>query len=229
RTVWGVVWSCLSTIFLCTWVAVHPNVAFRPEKRDAGWFETWIRDRLHDFFTYKLLLFSWPLLVPEYILSWAVRQYVRADQIQKQGNFSSRNISRIPTKSLVPGWTKSHGFFVLMGGFHLFRLPPDAPSIPLPLKGTSSIYLSTCLEIITPTKAKLKDEGKIDSLTNLIVLVQTSWFFIQCIARGIQSLPLTELEVVTLAYAMLNLFIYTFWWDKPRNLECPIRVYKAST
>ncbi|KIM25442.1 hypothetical protein M408DRAFT_74265, partial [Serendipita vermifera MAFF 305830] len=137
RTVWGVVWSCLSTIFLCTWVAVHPNVAFRPEKRDAGWFETWIRDRLHDFFTYKLLLFSWPLLVPEYILSWAVRQYVRADQIQKQGNFSSRNISRIPTKSLVPGWTKSHGFFVLMGGFHLFRLPPDAPSIPLPLKSSS--------------------------------------------------------------------------------------------
>ncbi|KIM19809.1 hypothetical protein M408DRAFT_334251 [Serendipita vermifera MAFF 305830] len=28
---------------------------------------------------------------------------------------------------------------------------------------------------------------------------------------------------------MLNFFIYIFWWDKPRNVECPIRVYKTST
>lgn len=61
------------------------------------------------------------------------------------------------------------------------------------------------------------------------MLAQTLWFVIQCIARGTQRLPLTELEVVTLAYAMLNFFIYGFWWDKPRNVECPIRLYKAST
>ncbi|KIM25421.1 hypothetical protein M408DRAFT_48689, partial [Serendipita vermifera MAFF 305830] len=234
RTIWSVVWSCLSTIFLCTWVAIHPNVAFRPEKRNASWFETWIRDPLHDFFTYKLVLFFWALLVPEYILAWSVRQYIRAGQIQKQ----------------VPGWTRTHGFFMIMGGFHLFRLPPDAPCIPLPLKSSSpsdfvipSGYHSreeevpVCplemsdlpvdvLEFITPTKAELKDKGKSDGLTKLIILVQTSWFIIQCIARGTQGLPLTELEVITLAYAMLNFFIYMFWWDKPRNVECPIRVYK---
>ncbi|KIM19357.1 hypothetical protein M408DRAFT_83615, partial [Serendipita vermifera MAFF 305830] len=61
------------------------------------------------------------------------------------------------------------------------------------------------------------------------VLVQTMWFVIQCIVRGTQHLPLTELEVVTLAYTMLNFFIYVFWWDKSRNVECPIRVYKTST
>ncbi|KIM25422.1 hypothetical protein M408DRAFT_210645 [Serendipita vermifera MAFF 305830] len=140
---------------------------------------------------------------------------------------------------------------MLMGGFHLFRLPPDAPCIPLPLKSSSpsdfiipSGYHSreeevpVCplemsdlpvdvLEFITPTEAELKDKGKSDGLTKLIILVQTSWFIIQCIARGTQSLPLTELEVVTLAYAMLNFFIYMFWWNKPRNVECPIRVYKT--
>jgi hypothetical protein len=57
------------------------------------------------------------------------------------------------------------------------------------------------------------------------VLLQTSWFIIQCIARGIKHLPLTELEIVTLAYTMLNLFVYIFWWDKPRDVGCPIRVY----
>jgi hypothetical protein len=28
---------------------------------------------------------------------------------------------------------------------------------------------------------------------------------------------------------MLNFFIYIFWWNKPRNVGCPIRVYKTST
>jgi hypothetical protein len=54
------------------------------------------------------------------------------------------------------------------------------------------------------------------------------WFVAQCIARGANNLPLAELEVVTLAYATMNMFIYYFWWDKPKDVECPVRVYMAS-
>ncbi|KIM20968.1 hypothetical protein M408DRAFT_117968 [Serendipita vermifera MAFF 305830] len=112
RSIWSIVWSCLSTIFLCTWVAVHPNVHFRLEKRNQSWPEKWLWDPLHDFITYKLVLFLWALLVPECILAWAVRQYIQAGVISKK----------------VPEWTRTHGFFLIMGGFHLFRLPVDAPS-----------------------------------------------------------------------------------------------------
>ncbi|KIM24398.1 hypothetical protein M408DRAFT_75968 [Serendipita vermifera MAFF 305830] len=237
RSLANVVWSCLSTILLCTWVAVHPNVHFRAEKHNQGWFKKWLWDPLHEAFTYKLPLFLWALLVPEYILAWAVRQYLQAGVISKQ----------------VPGWTRTHGHFMIMGGFHLFRLPADAPSVPIPLKSSklSAFSVSTghhsrrdevpvcplqftdvpvdILEILAPTETELKDRGKSDALTKIIVLFQTLWFVIQCIARGTQHLPLTELEVVTLAYAALNLFIYVFWWDKPQNVECPIRVYKTST
>ncbi|KIM22956.1 hypothetical protein M408DRAFT_49037, partial [Serendipita vermifera MAFF 305830] len=237
RTLTNIVWSCLSTIFLCTWVAVHPNVHFRAEKQDRCWFGKWLWDPLHELLTYKLPLFLWALLVPEYILAWAVRQYLQAGVISEK----------------VPGWTRTHGHFMIMGGFHLFRLPADAPSILLPLKSSesSNFVVSTgdhprgdevpvcplkfedvpvdILKIITPTETELKDRGKSDGLTKIIVLVQTLWFVIQCITRGSQRLPLTELEVVTLAYATLNFFIYVFWWDKPRSVECPIRVYKTST
>ncbi|KIM22219.1 hypothetical protein M408DRAFT_332995, partial [Serendipita vermifera MAFF 305830] len=237
RTLANIVWSCFSTIFLCTWVAIHPNVHFRAERQNPRWTETWLWDSLHELVTYKLPLFVWALLVPEYILSWAVRQYVQA------GAFSEK----------VPGWTRTHGHFMIMGGFHLFRLPADAPSIPLPLETSqpSNFVIPSgrhsrredvlvcplkfddfsvdILEIIAPTETELKDRGKSDGLTKIIVLFQTLWFVIQCIARGTQHLPLTELEVVTLAYATLNFFIYVFWWDKPRNVECPIRVYKTST
>jgi hypothetical protein len=142
---------------------------------------------------------------------------------------------------------------MLMGGFHLFRLPAETPSVPLahiasipsdfvtPLESSSREQeVPVCplqiddipvaiLAILGPTETELKDRGKSDGLTKLIVLVQTLWFVIQCLARGKQRLPLTELEVVTLAYTMLNLFIYIFWWDKPQNVGCPIRVYKTST
>jgi hypothetical protein len=47
---------------------------------------------------------------------------------------------------------------------------------------------------------------------------------IQCIARGVAHLPLSELEVVTLAYTIMNVGIYIAWWDKPRNVDRPIRV-----
>ncbi|KIM28243.1 hypothetical protein M408DRAFT_70043 [Serendipita vermifera MAFF 305830] len=237
RSIWSIVWSCLSTIFLCTWVAVHPNVHFRSEKRNQRWLEKWLWDPLHELITYKVPLFLWALLVPEYILAWAARQYVQAGVISKK----------------VPEWTRTHGFFMIMGGFHLFRLPADASFTPLPIESSESFIfvvptgrhlrrdeVPVCplkfedfsvetLEIIAPTEIELKDRGKSDALTKIIVLVQTLWFVIQCITRRTQHLPLTELEVVTLAYAVLNLFIYMFWWDKPMNVECPIRAYKTWT
>ncbi len=85
RTIWNITWSCLTTIFLCTWVAIHPNIAFRTEKDNMGWFERWIWDPLGGSLVYKLQLFCWALFVPEYILAWSIRQYIQAGAIQKQG------------------------------------------------------------------------------------------------------------------------------------------------
>jgi hypothetical protein len=87
------------------------------------------------------------------------------------------------------------------------------------------------LETIIPrtTEGDVKDRGKSDGIAKAIVILQTSWFVVQCIARGFKHLPLTELEIVTLAYAMMNSFIYIFWWDKPRDVGCPIRVYENVT
>jgi hypothetical protein len=79
------------------------------------------------------------------------------------------------------------------------------------------------------TEGDLKDRGKSDGIGKAIVILQTLWFVAQCIARGLQQLPLTELEIVTLAYAMMNFFIYFFWWDKPRDVRSPVRVYETVT
>jgi hypothetical protein len=136
-----------------------------------------------------------------------------------------------------------------MGGFQLFRRP-DQPLQSMnretkdtPLTSNSSgpgefvriIDMDDIkqhkLENIIPftSEAELKDRGKSDGIAKAVVLLQTSWFVIQCIARGVEHLPLTELEIVTLAYTMMNISIYFFWWDKPRDVGCPTRVYENLT
>ena len=38
--------------------------------------------------------------------------------------------------------------------------------------------------------------------------------------------PITHLEIVTFAYAAMNFVIYIFWWNKPLNVNRPVRVFR---
>ena len=123
-----------------------------------------------------------------------------------------------------------------MGGFHLFKRGSEETSNndrckseedDEPLHPLMASDLSRYSESFTmPTEVEIKDRGKSDWLAKSLVLLQTSWFVMQCIARGIKHLPLTHLEIVTLAYAAMNFVIYVFWWNKPLNVNRPVRVLR---
>ena len=129
-----------------------------------------------------------------------------------------------------------------MGGFHLFErgstqetsnIKPISHEDDTPLHPLAAIHLygDNTLDIdfssfSVPTEAEIKDKDKSDWFTKPLVLLQTSWFVMQCIARAIKQLPVTHLEIVTLAYAAMNLAIYVFWWNKPLNVDRPVRVFR---
>jgi hypothetical protein len=71
RTMWNIIWSCLVTIFGCTWVAVHPNLPNAEEK----WFMTALR---------RLQLMVMALIAPELVILWAMRQWVAAHSLAKR-------------------------------------------------------------------------------------------------------------------------------------------------
>ena len=84
RSIWNIVWSCLVTIFSCTWVVVHPNIPC-PKTREANsWIGKCIWNPLLSFAEHRLPLFICALLVPEYVLAWAIRQFFGARGIAKQ-------------------------------------------------------------------------------------------------------------------------------------------------
>ena len=71
---------------------------------------------------------------------------------------------------------------------------------------------------------EIEDKAKGDFLTKTIAVFQVSWFVAQCVARFVQGLAVTELEVVTLALASLNGIMCAFWWSKPLGLRVPFKV-----
>ena len=71
----------------------------------------------------------------------------------------------------------------------------------------------------------IEDRSKGDVLFKLIAILQTSWFIVQCVARGQQQLALTELELVTLALASLNGVTFAIWWHKPLGVQRPVKIY----
>ena len=136
-----------------------------------------------------------------------------------------------------------------MGGFHLFEHHPIQTSnndefklhdddIPLRPLAAHDLYGDSMYRLIKAdidftsftvlTEEEINDKGKSDWLAKSLVLLQTSWFVMQCIARAIEHLPVTHLEIVTLAYAAINFVIYIFWWNKPLNVSQPVRVFRKS-
>jgi hypothetical protein len=72
------------------------------------------------------------------------------------------------------------------------------------------------------TEEDIKDRSKGDAISKTFIILQTTWFIVQCIARWSQRLPVTELEVVTLGFALLNGITYGLWWNKPQNVGRPV-------
>ena len=70
RTMWDILWSCLATIFACSWVSVHPNI---PAPNEPLW----------RIFLRRLELMFWAVFGPEMIITWALRQWWGASRLEK--------------------------------------------------------------------------------------------------------------------------------------------------
>ena len=150
------------------------------------------------------------LIAPEMVIFWAARQHQGAKNLAKQHQ--------------KRGWTMTHAFFVSMGGFTLH----GEQGIPLRILEPSELEsLSEAGRIEWPsiTEAEIQDRSKGDHFSKGIVLIQTSWFITQCIVRSAYRLEVTELEVTTLAFAVLTGVMYYLWWNKPLDVRCSVPVY----
>jgi squalene monooxygenase len=117
-------------------------------------------------------------------------------------------------------WTQVHAFYANAAGFIL-----DTPSFPpFPIKATSLHYLISRERLTMPTitKKNIWDRSKADLFAKHVAFVQTGWLLCNTIARGVQRLPITPIELFTVAFVVPTLGTQFFWARKPQNVEAPV-------
>ena len=217
RSLWDILWSCLATLFACSWVSVHPNI---PGPDESSW----------RIFLRRLELMFWTVFAPELIINWAFRQWSGArymGKLHKGGQMYPIYPEILNHKILMldSGWTMTHGHFIQMGGFMLFDSEGNIAKGVLTPIIFSGLLEEKKIEFPNVPVEEIEDRSKTDGFSKTIALGQTLWFVAQCIARRAQHLDLTLVELLTLSLAFLNGVMYFLWWNKPMDVRCPIRVY----
>ncbi|KAJ7715181.1 hypothetical protein B0H16DRAFT_1263605, partial [Mycena metata] len=149
----------------------------------------------------KLRMMLVMIFAPEFVVAFAGRQLVSALWISKEFHVS-----------------KTHGFFCTMGGFVSQERHPIVETKEL------RAYMPAIRVI---DEEDIKDRSKGDALSKGVAITQGLWFLTQALARVSQRLPLTQLEVATLAFGVLSIFIRVLWWWKPLDVERPIVLLRS--
>ena len=193
-----IIWSCVFTIFLCSWSVLCLNV---PAENDSWWEPLWR----------KLCFSGLGMLGPEFTLQTALGQWISAHRSVKEFEASS-----VLHKDW-PEWTMKHAFFADMGGFILQS--PDF--VPFPVNAKQVHYLISQGYLMFPTisKRQIEDRNKADALLRAITVLQTLWFVINSVARWIQHLDVTTFELTTLGFIFCTLGTHVCWAHKPADVE----------
>ena len=195
RGTFDILFSCLFTVFLCTWTALHLNV---PALHETYWQQ----------FRRKCRWAIQTIMAPEFVLGFASGQKVEAQR-------SVEMFRALGYKD----WTVRHGFYANMGGFHLQA--EGFPSFPINAKQLHYLVKRKYVAFPEFSAKDVWDKSKADGFQKLFTCIQTGWFIIQIIGRAIQHLPVTTLELTTLGFVFCTLVMYYQWADKPLDVARP--------
>ena len=214
RGTWSILSTCIITISLCLWTAVHLNIPPPNQKYALFWWKLyWLCIGL---FAPELVAYvAWyqRIVVAKGLkdiqeaigqkprVSWINRfwdWYYKEKAPEEDGEAASKTpISRAKNK-----WTMTHTFYAYMGGFALDSSGTDNPILPsgreqmrLTLKGVA-VVLRLRPELLQDFLVDtIIDKSKASPLAKAIVCLQAVWFCVQCFERIIQSAPISLLEV----------------------------------
>ncbi|KAF7369903.1 hypothetical protein MSAN_00619800 [Mycena sanguinolenta] len=150
----------------------------------------------------KMMLIA--IIAPELMAGFAARQFFGSRDLTNDFKFSS-----------------TQAFFFCMGGFVSPAGHPIATKEQLEDPDVGSELQKAIRNV---NDQEIMDKSKGDALSKGVALLQGLWFILQCLARVHQRLAITQLEVATLAFAIVNIFIWLLWWNKPLDVQWPIVV-----
>ncbi|OCH96384.1 hypothetical protein OBBRIDRAFT_883294 [Obba rivulosa] len=115
-------------------------------------------------------------------------------------------------------WTMVEGFYAKMDGFTL-----DGERT----LGVGDIITLVREGFIDPQPSynkSIRDRSKADSLSKFIACGQALWLIVQGIARTIEHLPISTLELGTIGYVFVACAMYAVNWHKPKDVRTTISI-----
>ncbi|KAI0185454.1 hypothetical protein EV127DRAFT_441513 [Xylaria flabelliformis] len=73
-------------------------------------------------------------------------------------------------------------------------------------------------------KGDIEDKSKADWLLKFFAILQVTWLVLTVIVRGANSVPVTQLEIATVAFSISAIATYAANWWKPKDVSQPIRI-----
>ncbi|THY63009.1 hypothetical protein D6C97_03051 [Aureobasidium pullulans] len=208
RGTFSILSSCVTTLVLCVWTAVHLNIPKTGKEhlqkyRKAGWlvlgllapelvaWNAWEQYRKASRITQKVYqtyprtpTSTWYRRAWQY-LTQALSFRIPLDPVIDQ-EMSLESASSPPLRRHC--WTLTHGFYAAMGGFAIqaenLGLGHPEEMTTLVLDEAGLLYLLDKLPEVFPDlpESEILDKSKASTLAKSIVCLQALWFYIQSLA-----------------------------------------------
>ncbi|KAJ8114758.1 hypothetical protein OPT61_g3433 [Boeremia exigua] len=197
--------SCILTLMICVWSALHLNVPAKDSR---------LVDRNVRRARWILLGIFAPEVVEGEASSekqpkeWTMTQCyfaVMGGIVVEPGNYISNRDHGRTRRHVQTDHSVSHSC-----------------SLSITAEGIRLLSFLNRLPDIEDTQ--VRDKSKADGLTKFLVIVQAGWMIIQCIARVQQDLPVTLLEINTVGHVICAFALYMLWWSKPLDIKDPLIV-----
>ena len=207
--------NCLLTLVLCVWSALHLNVPHSANRAIDAYLCN-LRWIIAGIYAPELVVFTaWRQWASAKILGNLVHSLYVVDKGVQENPNSSHALPRSSVSfTRKYKWTRAHDFFACTGGFAFevessmnsqsakntgSYLPSSCP-VRLTLTARGVALLAECGHLPDVPEEVILDKSKANDLAKAMVIIQASWMLLQTIGRLIARLPVTLLEVNTVAH-----------------------------
>src|SRR3569833_2350970 len=124
-------------------------------------------------------------------------------------------------------WTLVHSFYANMGGL----LCAQTYGEPYPIVANKLVNAAEnatrkggdrdLFKLLDLSKADIEDKSKADWLLKAIAVTQITWLIMNVWARAITNVPVTQLEIATVAFSLMAIATYASCWWKPKDVGQP--------
>ncbi|KOS40116.1 hypothetical protein ACN38_g9040 [Penicillium nordicum] len=241
RSSWDIFWTCVSTILACTWTALHISVPTRAQTQTEN---LWL----------KALAWIGTILAPEFMAGTAAEELWQARSavarcnaafriINSEGDDTSSSEIEVPETPETEGddtsssqvsetrdmeefdgrWGTVQGFCLGMHGVLLQT--KDDWTYPVHCSNVVALIETRVIKPSHLRTSDIQDRAKADPFAKGFTLLQAFWVTCNVIARRAYNMPITALEIATVAYISCAAATYLIWWNKPKDMVTPITIY----